>query len=134
MRIEQPPPANANVIATKLGALGVLGDTELLPAHRHATASWSCSPTARAGASTTSTVAQALRQGAGTSLVLVHVGKPGETVYDGTQPEQGYHDDPTGATTLASLADAAGGTSLSQGDIARASPPPGRRSAPGRRS
>jgi hypothetical protein len=119
VRIEQPPPADANVTATQLGALRVIGGGNYFPrTARHRVVVVLTDGESRSFDD--QAIAQALKQGPGASLVLVHVWAPGETVYDGTQPEQGYHDDQTGGTTLGSLAEAANGTSLSQGEVGRA--------------
>jgi hypothetical protein len=106
--IEQPPPANENVIATTLGALGALGTQNFFPASaRHRLVVVLTDGESRPFDA--EQVARALAAGPGAKLLLVHVSAPGESVYDGSQPEAGYHESPS-SQSLETLAQAAGGT------------------------
>jgi hypothetical protein len=111
--IEQPPPADVDVVATSLAALGSLGTQNYFP------------PSARKRLVVVLTdgesrpfdpgqVARQLGAGPGVHLVLVHVREPGEAVYDDGRAEPGYHESPTSQETLDSLAAATGGASFSE--------------------
>ncbi len=111
--IEQPPPANVDVIATSLAALGSLGTQNYFP------------PTARRRLVVVLTdgesrpfdarqVASQLAAGPGVHLVLVHVREPGESVYSGGEIESGYHESPTSDEALDSLAAATAGSTFSE--------------------
>jgi hypothetical protein len=114
--IEQPPPADINVVATNLGNLNTLATGNYFD------------PTAKKRLAVVLTdgesrpfdaekLAHSLGR-AGIHLVLVHVWANGEQVFDNGTPEQGYHEDPTSGSTLDSLAAAAGGTSVGENDVA----------------
>jgi hypothetical protein len=49
-------------------------------------------------------LARMLATGPGVKVVFVHVSKPGELVFDGNSPEQGYHEDPQSGQILDTLA------------------------------
>ena len=117
--IEQPPPADVNVVATNLGNLNVLATGNYFE------------PSARKRLVVVLTdgesrpfdaekLAQSFARGPGIKLVLVHVWANGEQVYDGTTPEDGYHEDTTSGSTLANLAAAANGTAAGENDVAGA--------------
>jgi hypothetical protein len=59
--------------------------------------------------------------GPGVKVVFVHVWKPGEAVYDGNSPEQGYHEDPNSGQILTTLAASLGnGKSFNETSIGSA--------------
>ena len=117
--IEEPPPDDENVIATDLGALGVLatgnyfapsarkrvaiiltdGESRPFPAHQ---------------------VADLLANDR-IKLLLVHVSAPGESVYDDGVLENGYHEDYSGSTTsLQLLGQATGAKVVGVNDVGSA--------------
>ncbi|HVW89917.1 MAG TPA: vWA domain-containing protein [Gaiellaceae bacterium] len=111
--LEQPPPTEAAVDATSLGALHVVGSANYFaPSVRRRLVVVLTDGESRSFDD--QAVARALRQGPGAALVLVHVWAPGETVYDGRLPEQGYHENAASGSILSTLADAAGGTAVSE--------------------
>ena len=114
--IEQPPPATSGVTATTLAALAqVPGSGTFTPSARKRVLVVLTDGESRPF--DPGFVASALRRRPGTSLVLVHVWNADESIYhaDGTT-EAAYRPDPTSRTTLASLADAAGGTVVGEGE------------------
>jgi hypothetical protein len=112
--IERPPPANAAVTATTLDALASIptGGTFSPSAHRRAIVVLTDGESRSFDAAS---VADALRGGPPTKLVLVHVGGPREAVFrpDG-KPEAAYRPDPASGAALASLASATGGPVLDE--------------------
>jgi len=108
--IERPPPANADVIATTLDALASIprGGTFSPSAHRRAIVVLTDGESRSFDAAT---VADALRKGPPTKLVLVRVGGLREAVFrpDG-KSEAAYRPDPASGAALASLASATGGS------------------------
>ncbi len=118
--LEQPPPASENVIATWLGALGALGTQNFFPAsaRRRLVVVLTDGESRPFDAQQ---VARALATGPGVHVVLVHVSAPGEAVYNGTQLEQGYRENPASAQTLAALAGATGGAVFGENDLGGAS-------------
>jgi hypothetical protein len=115
--IEEPPPSSSDVRGTDLSALGALGTQNYFP------------PSVRKrlaivftdGESRPFDVQQVRRQlasGPGVELVLVHVWRPGETVYDGRQAEGGYHEDSSSGQVLQGLASAVGGKAVDAGSPA----------------
>jgi hypothetical protein len=117
--IDAPPPGQQSVIATSLAALGALGTQNYFPpqAKRRVVVvltdgeSRSFDP---------SHVAAQLATGPGIRLVLVHVWKSGEAVYDAGSPEAGYHEDSASGAALTSLAAAAGGRAFGEDQLAAA--------------
>jgi hypothetical protein len=119
VRIGRPPPTDVDVTATTLGALRLVGTGDYFPrSARHRLVVVLTDGESRAFDQ--QGVARALRTGPGVRLVLVHVWAGGESIYDGTTAEQGYHEDPASGTALSSLASAAGGTAVSEHDVGRA--------------
>ena len=114
--IEQPPPANQNVVATTLGALGAVGTQNYFPA----SAKRRLVVVLTDGESRPFDARQVARALGRDRLVLVHVSAAGESVYDGSQPEPGYRENPTSADELASLAAAARGKVLGERAISSA--------------
>lgn len=113
--IEQPPPATSGVTATTLAALAqVPGSGTFAPAARKRVLVVLTDGESRPF--DPGFVASALRRRPGTSLVLVHVWKARESIYsaDGT-PEAAYRPDPSSRAALSSLADAAGGRVVAEG-------------------
>jgi hypothetical protein len=117
--INQPPPADSNVVATDLGSLGVLATGDYFPpsVHRRLVVVLTDGESRQFDLQK---LARALNGGPGVRLVLVHVWATGEGVYDGAQLEQGYHEDPASGAGLASLASAIGGVAVGENDLARA--------------
>jgi hypothetical protein len=117
--INQPPPADSNVVATDLGGLSLLatGDYFAPSVRRRLVVVLTDGESRQFD---TQKLARALKSGPGVKLVLVHVSATGEAVYDGTQLEQGYHEDPASGAGLASLASATGGVAVGEHDLARA--------------
>lgn len=114
--IEQPPPVTAGVTATTLAALAqVPGSGTFTPSAQKRVLVVLTDGESRPF--DPGFVASALRRRPGTSLVLVHVWNADESIYraDGT-PEAAYRPDPSSRTTIASLADAAGGKVLGEGE------------------
>jgi type II secretory pathway pseudopilin PulG len=117
--IGQPPPQDENVVATSLEALGALGTQNYFPA----SAKRRLAVVLTDGESRPfdpRRVARALGSGPGVHVVLVHVSKRGERVYDGGRPEAGYHEDPASAAALSSLAQAAGGEAFGEDQLGAA--------------
>jgi hypothetical protein len=117
--INQPPPADSNVVATDLGSLGVLATGDYFPPgiRRRLVVVLTDGESRQFDMQK---LARALRSGPGVKLVFVHVWATGEGVYDGTQLEQGYHEDPASGAGLASLASATEGVAVGEHDLARA--------------
>jgi hypothetical protein len=112
--IESPPPSTTQITATNLSALGALGTQNFFPsAARSRVAIVFTDGESRAFDA--QQVRRQLAAGPGVHLVLVHVGRPGETVYVGGRPEAGYHEDPASAQVLAGLAAATHGKALGEG-------------------
>jgi hypothetical protein len=118
VRIGQPPPADDSPVATSLGALravGTLGYFE--PAARHRLLV--VLTDGESAPFDAQHVARALRD-ARVRTVLVHVWRPGEAVYAGTEREQGYHELAASGRLLGTLAAAASGASFPEGSLAAA--------------
>lgn len=117
--IDAPPPGQENVIATSLAALGALGTQNYFPPQ----AKKRLVVVLTDGESRpfdSSRVAAQLATSPSARLVLVHVWRSGEAVYDAGSPEAGYHEDPASGAALASLAAAAGGSAFGEGQLAAA--------------
>ena len=117
--LEQPPPENQNIVATTLGAIGSLGTQNFFPA----TARRRLVVVLTDGESRpfdARQVARALHSGPGVRVVLVHVSRKSEAVYDGSRIEQGYSESLDSEQALKSLASATGGSVFGEGELAQA--------------
>lgn len=105
---DQPPPEDESVVATTFGALGAIATQNYFsPAATERLVVVLTDGESRAFDATR--VAATLAQGRGVHLVLVHIWRSGEAVYDHGRPEPGYHENPDSGALVRSLADAAGG-------------------------
>ena len=111
-RSDNPPPATDSVTATNLGALGALGTQSFYsPTAKHRVAIVLTDGESRPF--DVRQTARALGQSPGVTPIFVHISSPGEAVYDSTgRIESAYHSDPSSGQTLASLAQAAGGSTF----------------------
>jgi hypothetical protein len=117
--IDAPPPAEQSVTATSLAALAALGTQNYFPASARKRVVVVLTD-AETRPFDPQRVARALATKPGVRVVLIHVWKPGETVYDEGRPEAGYHEQAASSAALASLADAAGGRSFDEGQLGAA--------------
>lgn len=116
LAVNEPPPENQSVVATTLGVLGALNTQNYF------------SPSAKerlvivltdgeSRAFDPARVAATLAEGRGVRLVLVHIWKQGEAVFDGGRPEPGYHEDAASGALLQSLAAAAHGKVFGENEM-----------------
>ncbi len=104
VQIEQPPPASSNIKATTFTVpLEYLATQNYFPATIHNRLAVILTD-GESNPVDDGAVARALATGPGIKVVFVHVWKPGEAVYDGNSPEQGYHEDPNSGQILQTLA------------------------------
>ncbi|HEY2072663.1 MAG TPA: vWA domain-containing protein [Gaiellaceae bacterium] len=114
--IDMPPPQDENVVATSLATLAALGTQNYFAAAAHRRLVVVLTD----GETRTFDPARVARALGGAHVVLVHVWKKGEAVYDAGRPEAGYHEDAASGAALASLAAAARGAAFGEGQLATA--------------
>ena len=106
VQIEQPPPASSNIKATTFTVpLEYLASQNFFPATIHKRLAVILTD-GESNPVDDGAVARALATGPGIKVIFVHVWQPGEAVYDGNTPEQGYHEDPNSGQILQTLAGA----------------------------
>jgi hypothetical protein len=100
VQIEAPPPASSNIKATSFCqnindgcSLGNLGTQNFFPATIHNRLAVILTD-GESNPVDNALLARQLATGPGIKVIFVHVWQPGEAVYDGNSPEQGYHEDP----------------------------------------
>jgi hypothetical protein len=119
LAIDAPPPAQQNVVATSLAALGALGTQNYFTAQAKTRLAVVLTD-AESRPFDPRRVAAQLATSPGVRVVLVHVWKTGEAVYAAGRPEAGYRGDPASGAALASLAAAAGGSAYAENQLAAA--------------
>lgn len=106
VQIEQPPPASSNIKATTFTVpLEYLASQNFFPATIHKRLAVILTD-GESNPVDDGAVARALAAGPGIKVIFIHVWQPGEAVYDGNTPEQGYHEDPNSGQILQTLAGA----------------------------
>ena len=110
VQIEQPPPASSNIKATSFCrnangdcSLGNLGTQNFFPSTIHNRLAVILTD-GESNPVDDALLARQLATGPGIKVIFVHVWQPGEGVYDGNSPEQGYHTDPESGQILTTLA------------------------------
>jgi hypothetical protein len=110
VQIEAPPPASSNIKATSFCqnindgcSLGNLGTQNFFPATIHNRLAVILTD-GESNPVDNALLARQLATGPGIKVIFVHVWQPGEAVYDGNSPEQGYHEDPNSGQILQTLA------------------------------
>lgn len=104
VQIEEPPPASSNIKATTFTVpLEYLASQNFFPATIHNRLAVILTD-GESNPVDDGAVARALATGSGIKVIFIHVWKPGELVYDGNSPEQGYHEDPNSGQILRTLA------------------------------
>ena len=104
VQIEEPPPASSNIKATTFTVpLEYLASQNFFPATIHNRLAVILTD-GESNPVDDGAVARALATGPGIKVIFIHVWKPGEAVYDGNSPEQGYHEDPNSGQILQTLA------------------------------
>jgi hypothetical protein len=120
VQIEQPPPASSNIKATTYNPLATLGTQNFYTPGVHKRLAVVITD-GESNPVNQSYVAHGLATGPGVKVIFVHVWQPGEAVYDGNSPEQGYHEDPNSGQILTTLAGALdNGESFDESSIAGA--------------
>jgi hypothetical protein len=120
VQIEQPPPASSNIKATTYNPLATLGTQNFYTPGVHKRLAVVLTD-GESNPVNQSYVARGLATGPGVKVIFVHVWKPGEAVYDGNTPEQGYHEDPNSGQLLTTLAGALdNGKSFDENSLASA--------------
>jgi len=111
VEIEQPPPASSNIKATTFCAntescsLGNIATQNFFPATIHKRLAVVLTD-GESNPVDAGVFAHQLATGPGVKVIFVHIWRPGEAVYDGSSPEQGYHEDPNSGQILQTLAGA----------------------------
>ncbi len=114
--IESPPPSTTSVRATSFGALAAIpAGGYFAPAAK--TRVVVLLTDGESVATDTAAVARTFGAPPGYKLLTVRFWQPGEAIYRGAKREPAYRPDPTGAESLAALAQATRGRAVEEGDL-----------------
>lgn len=116
VQIERPPPERASVVATSFGALAQVATGDYFaPAARHRVLV--VLTDGESAPYDTGEVARALGAKPGVGLVLVHVWRAGEGIFDAGRRDPAYRPDPTSRAQLDALALATQGSVFEESSV-----------------
>jgi hypothetical protein len=115
--IESPPPSATSVRATSFGALAAIpaGGYFAPDSKKRIVVLLTDGESV---ATDTDALARAFATPPGYTLLTVRFWRGGESIYRGAEPEAAYRPDPTGAASLAALADATDGRAFEETELA----------------